>query len=94
VLCIGAELIIMAELKVHDTPMMHTIETWLKIISLAILSIFVIEIIFKIAFAKKEFLHSKLEVFDGFIVVSSFILDIIFFKQVSLDVLLHRVNMF
>ena len=49
----------------------------LHYMSLTILSIFMVELFFKLIALGKEFFHHKLEIFDAFVIVSSFILDII-----------------
>ena len=49
----------------------------LHYMSLTILSIFMVELIFKIGVLQKEFFHHKLEIFDAFVIVSSFALDIV-----------------
>ena len=62
----------------------HSLEialTVLKYIGVTILGIFIVEIALKLGFTTRAFLHSKLELFDAFIVIVSFILDIIFFDH-------------
>lgn len=49
--------------------------------SIAILSIFIIEILFKIYAFRIEFFRHKLEVFDAFVVFLSFALDVGFQEQ-------------
>ena len=49
----------------------------LHYMSLTILSIFMVELFFKLIALGKEFFHHKLEIFDAFVIISSFILDII-----------------
>ncbi|XP_060074492.1 uncharacterized protein LOC132554200 [Ylistrum balloti] len=51
--------------------------------SIAILAILVVETMMKVLFLGKELLERKLEMFDGFIVVASFIVDIVFLKGMS-----------
>ncbi|XP_031564162.1 voltage-gated hydrogen channel 1-like [Actinia tenebrosa] len=71
-----AELIVDLQiLKVHhDNPAPHI----LHYISIAILSIFLIELILKMYAMGLDFLRHKMEVFDGIVVVVSFALDIAF----------------
>lgn len=47
-------------------------------LSLAVLTFFMVELAGKIFAYRLEFFHHKFEVFDGFVVVVSFILDIVF----------------
>ncbi|XP_030846823.1 voltage-gated proton channel isoform X2 [Strongylocentrotus purpuratus] len=49
----------------------------LHYISIGILSIFMIELLIKIPVFRMEFFRSKLEVFDGIIIVISFVLDVV-----------------
>lgn len=49
----------------------------LHYLSIGILSIFMIELLIKIPVFRMEFFRSKLEVFDGIIIVISFVLDIV-----------------
>ncbi|EDO34401.1 predicted protein [Nematostella vectensis] len=71
-----AELLVDLEiLKVHhDNPAPHILHD----VSIAILSLFIIELIVKIYAMGMEFFHHKLEVFDGIVVIVSFALDIAF----------------
>ncbi|XP_033102172.1 voltage-gated hydrogen channel 1-like isoform X2 [Anneissia japonica] len=50
----------------------------LHYMSIAILSIFMVEIVFKLYAFRLEFFKHKLEVFDAVIVIVSFVLDIVF----------------
>ncbi|XP_048731494.2 uncharacterized protein LOC125648425 [Ostrea edulis] len=51
--------------------------------SIAILAILVVENIIKLFSSGKQYFGNKLEVFDGFIVVASFIVDLVFIKGLS-----------
>ncbi|XP_074640405.1 voltage-gated hydrogen channel 1-like [Tubulanus polymorphus] len=53
----------------------------LHYMSIAILSIFMIELLVKVYAFRLEFFKQKLEVFDGIIVIVSFVLDIVFIKK-------------
>ncbi|XP_073769852.1 voltage-gated hydrogen channel 1 isoform X1 [Danio rerio] len=50
-------------------------------LSLALLTFFMVELAGKIFAYRLEFLHHKFEVFDGIVVVVSFILDIIYISK-------------
>ncbi|XP_061187188.1 uncharacterized protein LOC133195358 [Saccostrea echinata] len=51
--------------------------------SIAILAILAVENVLKLFSSGKEYFKNKLEVFDGFIVVASFIVDLVFIKGLS-----------
>ncbi|XP_062621214.1 uncharacterized protein LOC134282845 [Saccostrea cucullata] len=51
--------------------------------SIAILAVLAVENILKAFSSGKEYFENKLEVFDGFIVVASFIVDLVFIKGLS-----------
>ncbi|XP_033751624.1 uncharacterized protein LOC117335611 isoform X2 [Pecten maximus] len=51
--------------------------------SIAILAILVVETMLKVFFLGKELLERKLEMFDGFVVIASFVVDIVFLKGMS-----------
>ncbi|XP_069133432.1 uncharacterized protein [Argopecten irradians] len=51
--------------------------------SIAILAVLVVETFLKVFFLGKELLERKLEMFDGFVVIASFIVDIVFLKGMS-----------
>lgn len=53
----------------------------LQSISLAILSLFIIELLFKLYVLRLDFFKSKMEIFDYTIVVVSWSLDIVFFEH-------------
>lgn len=61
-------------------PFFHTLEEIFKYTSLVILTIFVIEIILKLIFIPKTF-KKPLEIFDAFIVVISFGLNLYLFNK-------------
>lgn len=54
------------------------LEEFIEYMSLAVASLFLIEILLKIIFTPKTFFRSKMEIFDALIVVASFILEILF----------------
>ena len=54
------------------------LEEFIEYMSLAVASLFLIEILLKIIFTPKTFYRSKMEIFDALIVVASFILEILF----------------
>ena len=80
-LCVSGELVILIENNKQSLPKLKTFHEILKYSGISILAVFLIEIIIKIVFATKEFFHSKLEIFDSFVVVISFVLDITFFNH-------------
>jgi hypothetical protein len=64
--------------NIHRLDRVLTIlETCLKYTSLAILSMFLIEIIFKVIFVPKIFIKSKWEIPDAIVVISSFTINLI-----------------
>lgn len=82
----------------------HCGASWLKpvlfsqvfhYLSLSILTIFLVEVGFKVFVYRREFFHHKFEVLDGIVVVVSFILDIVLifreheFEAVGLLILLR-----
>lgn len=61
-------------------PFFHILEEFFKWTSMIILTIFVVEIILKLIFIPRTFLKI-LEVFDAFIVVTSFLLNLYLFNK-------------
>ncbi|CAL1534319.1 unnamed protein product [Lymnaea stagnalis] len=61
-----------------DKTLQHKIFSGL---SLTILSIFIVEVILRIYVMRLGFFRSKMEIFDGLVVIVSFILDIVFFDH-------------
>ncbi|KAK7073211.1 Voltage-gated hydrogen channel 1 [Halocaridina rubra] len=59
----------------------HTASRVLHYLSLAVLSIFFLEIIFKIFTYEREFFSSKFEMFDAVVVIVALILDIIYLDE-------------
>ncbi|KAG4072194.1 hypothetical protein HA402_014423 [Bradysia odoriphaga] len=59
----------------------HSLSLMLQSISLAILTLFVIELLFKLYVLRLDFFKSKMEIFDYTIVVVSWSLDIVFFRH-------------
>ena len=74
--------------EVHHESSAHfyleIFEEILKYSSLSILGFFILELIFKLIFMPKYFLKNKFEIFDGFVIVVSFTVNIVlfFFKEV------------
>jgi hypothetical protein len=58
-----------------------TLELALKYTSISILGLFLIEICIKLIFHTHHFIKSKLEILDGVVVVISFVLDVVYFKE-------------
>jgi hypothetical protein len=78
--CVAGELIISLENK-NDNKTLTIIEDIFKYLGVIILGLFLFEIMCKIGFNTHHFIKSKLEIFDGLIVIVSFILDIVFFEN-------------
>jgi hypothetical protein len=81
--CVTVELVIDLESSDSVSESLQHVEETFKFVGLTILSLFVVELIFKLVFIREEFFKSKLEMFDAFIVVVSFILDIVFIDKKS-----------
>lgn len=73
--CVAGELIISLEKKEEA---LETAENIFKYMGLTILCLFLVEILTKLIFNTHHFLKSKLEIFDGIIVIISFALDVAF----------------
>ena len=72
-----------AELIIYFVQHKHrrsalALEEFIEYLSLAVASLFLIEIILKIIFTPRTFFRSKMEIFDGLVVTTSFILEILF----------------
>nr|XP_022299839.1 uncharacterized protein LOC111108326 [Crassostrea virginica] len=71
----------------HHVEHYHPIEVdlahYFHYCSITILAILVVENILKLFSSGKEYFENRLEVFDGFIVVASFIVDLVFIKGLS-----------
>ncbi len=80
-LCVTVELIVSFEKEENHT--IHMVENFFKYLGLTILTMFLFELILKIIFINKELLKSKLELFDGLIVIISFLLEMIFLQKKS-----------
>lgn len=72
-ICLSGGLIIEIEKK-HFL----VLDRFFRYTGLTILSIFVIELFLKIIFIPHEFFHSKLEIFDGIVILASFAIDVAF----------------
>ena len=76
-LCVLAQ-IVLDIISVHSSAhYLHLLELIAEFSSLFILSIFIVEIFFKLIFTTKSFFKSKLELFDAVIVCISFSLEIV-----------------
>jgi len=63
----------------------HSLSLVLQSLSLAILSLFMIELVFKLWAMGLNFFRSKMEIFDAIIVIVSWSLDIVFFHHEEAD---------
>jgi hypothetical protein len=79
-LCVSGELVIIIENNKQSLRKLKTFHDILKYSGISILGLFLLEIIIKISFDTREFLQSKLEIFDSFVVIISLVLDILFFN--------------
>ncbi|KAG8186967.1 hypothetical protein JTE90_005741 [Oedothorax gibbosus] len=84
-LIVIAELILEAK---HHELSDKTLPHALHIMSIAILSVFVVEILMKIYAFRMEFFHHKFEIFDALVVFLSFALDIYFWEQEGIDLII------
>ncbi|GFS62563.1 voltage-gated hydrogen channel 1 [Nephila pilipes] len=80
-----AELILEAK---HDQLGNGLIPHILHYMSIGILSLFLVEIVVKIFAFGADFFHHKLEVFDAFVIVLSFALDVAFWEQEGIDLII------
>jgi hypothetical protein len=76
--CVTVELILDLEDKSHH---LNVVEDTFKYLGFSILCIFFVEISLKILFLFKEFIKSKLEIFDAIVVMVSFAIEIVFMKN-------------
>ncbi|XP_021353074.1 uncharacterized protein LOC110450126 isoform X2 [Mizuhopecten yessoensis] len=67
----------------HEHPLEEELAHAFHKASIAILAILAVETMLKVFFFGKEMLERKLEMFDGFIVFASFVVDIVFLKGMS-----------
>lgn len=67
----------------HDHPIEVDLAHYFHYCSISILAILVVENMVKLFSSGKEYFENKLEVFDGFVVVASFIVDLVFIKGLS-----------
>lgn len=84
-LIVIAELIL--EAKHHELEN-KTFPHILHYMSIGILGVFLVEIVLKIFAFRAEFFRHKLEIFDAFVVVLSFALDISFWEQEGIDLII------
>ncbi|XP_064025103.1 voltage-gated hydrogen channel 1 isoform X2 [Pogoniulus pusillus] len=79
---------LLMDLKIIHPDKYHITPKVFHYLSLSILSIFLVEVGFKVFIYGREFFHHKFEVLDGIVVVVSFILDIvlIFRERIILSV--------
>ena len=78
--CVTIELITDLEDK---SEKFKVVEDIFKYLGFSILCIFVVEISLKILFLFKEFIKSKLEIFDAVIVIVSFVIEVVFMNSDS-----------
>ena len=93
-LFIAIELLINAENCNNENETLELVSEVFKLLGLTILSIFMIELVFKIIFLNKEILKSKLEMFDAFVVIVSFILEVSFFDNHQLEAIGQITSLF
>lgn len=78
-----------SDMNLTSLSVLVSIETFFKYFGLIILSLFVIEIMFKIIFIPRDLIRSKWGIFDAIVVFTSFILDVILLKDKKI---LHTVS--
>lgn len=76
-ICVIVQVILDIVSKEFNDDVLHLVEEIAEVISVGILSLFLISIAFHMVFVPKIFFRSKLELFDACIVVISFALEII-----------------
>ena len=91
--CVTIELVIDMEAS-KDNKTVEVVEKVFKFLGLTILTTFVVEIMLKFAFNRHEFLRSKLELFDAFIVIVSFVVDLVFLNNKHAITALGRYRFF
>ena len=79
IICVAGEVIISAEKHTHHS--IEKLEHVFKYLGFSILTLFVVELIFKFMFLRKEFLASKLEIFDAIVILVSFGIEVAFLFQ-------------
>lgn len=79
IICVAGEIIISAEKHKHHY--IESLEHALKYLGFIILTLFVIELLLKFIFLRKEFLGSKLEIFDAIVILISFGIEVAFLFQ-------------
>ncbi|NXP25481.1 HVCN1 protein, partial [Scytalopus superciliaris] len=86
---------LLMDLKIIHPDKYHIIPKVFHYLSLSILTIFLVEVGFKVFVYRREFFHHKFEVLDGAVVVVSFVLDVVLifhehdFEAVGLLILLR-----
>ncbi|NXN95940.1 HVCN1 protein, partial [Rhinopomastus cyanomelas] len=86
---------LLMDLKIIHPDKHHITPKVFHYLSLSILTIFLVEVGFKVFVYRREFFHHKFEVLDGVVVVVSFVLDIVLifrehaFEAVGLLILLR-----
>lgn len=78
-----------SDMNLTSLSVLISIETFFKYFGLIILSLFVLEIMFKIIFIPRDLVRSKWGIFDAIVVFTSFILDVILLKDKKI---LHTVS--
>lgn len=82
---VAVELLLNAENCKNENETLNLVSEVFKFLGLAILSLFMIELVFKCLFLNKELLKSKLEIFDAVVVLISFILELVFLNNKELE---------
>ncbi|KAM4649346.1 voltage-gated hydrogen channel 1 isoform 1-T9 [Amazona ochrocephala] len=86
---------LLMDLKIIHPDKYHITPKVFHYLSLSILTIFLVEVGFKVFVYRREFFHHKFEVLDGIVVIVSFILDVVLifreheFEAVGLLILLR-----
>lgn len=83
-LCVTIELVIDLDSS-EKSESLKLASEFFKYLGFSIISLFVIEITLKVAFLWRDFFKSKIEIIDGIIVYSSFILDVVFMNNDELS---------
>jgi hypothetical protein len=91
---IAVELLLTAENCEGKDETLNFVTDIFKYLGLSILSIFMIELLFKIIFLNKDIIKSKLEIFDAIVVVVSFVLELVFLGKKDLETIGAIISLF
>ena len=91
---IAVELLLTAENCEGKNETLNFVTDIFKYLGLSILSIFMIELLFKIIFLNKDIIKSKLEIFDAIVVVVSFVLELVFLGKKELETIGAIISLF